>query len=80
MPIKNYSKGAQKALAAMQKRYGAKKGKQVFYAKANEKGSGKTMMQKANSIYKKGARYPGSTATKTRKTKTKRRRRKVSKG
>jgi len=39
----------------MQKRYGAKKGKQIFYAKANEKGRGKTMMQKANSIYAKGS-------------------------
>jgi len=55
MPISSYSAGARKALKAMQKRYGAKKGKQIFYAKANEKGRGKTMMQKANSIYAKGS-------------------------
>lgn len=36
------------------KRYGAKKGKAVFYAKANKYGRGKSNAAKANSIYSKG--------------------------
>lgn len=55
MPKKAYNKGAKKALAAMKKRYGAKKGTSVFYAKANKYGRGKTNAKKANSVYAKGA-------------------------
>jgi hypothetical protein len=39
----------------MVKKYGAKKGKQVFYAKANRYGKrGKSNAAKANSVYGKG--------------------------
>jgi hypothetical protein len=46
MPVKSYPKGARKALRAMQKTYGAKKGKQVFYARARKIG-GKGSLRKA---------------------------------
>jgi len=39
----------------MKKRYGAKKGKAVFYARANKYGKGKSNAAKANSIYSKGS-------------------------
>jgi hypothetical protein len=54
MPRGAYSKGSQKAKRAMMKRYGAKKGKSVFYAKANKYGKGKSNAAKANSVYSKG--------------------------
>jgi len=39
MPISKYFKGkGKKVLAEMKKRYGAKKGKSVFYATANKTG------------------------------------------
>lgn len=39
MPISEYYKGeGSKVMSSMQKRYGAKKGKEVFYATANKKG------------------------------------------
>lgn len=39
MPISKYYKGhGAKVMSAMQKEYGAKKGKQVFYATADKKG------------------------------------------
>lgn len=53
MPISKYSKGARKALRAMQKRYGAKKGKKIFYARANKRGKGKTRAAKVRSAYRK---------------------------
>jgi len=56
MPRRAYSKGSRKALAAMRKRYGKKKGTSVFYAKANKYGRGKTNSAKANSVYSKGSR------------------------
>lgn len=57
MPKKAYSKGSRKALSAMKKRYGAKKGTSIFYAKANKYGSRKTKSnaRRANSVYSKGA-------------------------
>lgn len=55
MPVKAYSKGSRKALTRMKKRYGAKKGKAVFYARANKYGKGKSNAAKANSIYSKGS-------------------------
>jgi len=56
MPRRAYSKGSRKALAAMKKRYGAKKGTSVFYAKANKYGKrGISRAKKANSVYSKGA-------------------------
>lgn len=55
MPRSAYSKGSRKALAAMKKKYGSKKGTSVFYALANKRGKGKTRASKANSVYSKGA-------------------------
>jgi hypothetical protein len=55
MPRSAYSKGARKALSAMKKKYGSKKGTSVFYAKANRFGRGKSNAKKANSVYSKGA-------------------------
>lgn len=57
--------GARKALSAMKRTYGAKKGTRVFYAKANKhspKGKGKTrtrgksMHARTQRYYKKGGR------------------------
>lgn len=40
MPVSEYFKGhGDKVMANMQKEYGAKKGKSVFYATANKKGA-----------------------------------------
>lgn len=55
MPRSAYSKGSNKALRAMRKRYGKKKGTSVFYAKANKYGKGKSRARKANSVYAKGS-------------------------
>ena len=58
MPKRAYSKGSRKALSAMKKRYGAKKGTSIFYAKSNKYGKrGMSRAAKANSIYSKGARF-----------------------
>lgn len=39
MPVSEYYKGkGESVMADMQKRYGAKKGKSVFYATANKRG------------------------------------------
>lgn len=59
MPLKNYSKGARKALSAMQKTYGKKKGTSIFYAKANKFNGGaktKNMRIRAGKTYSKGSR------------------------
>jgi hypothetical protein len=54
MPLKG---GAAKALRAMRKRYGKKKGTAVFYAKANKYGKrGQPIDKKARSVYKKGGK------------------------
>jgi len=59
MPFpKGYSKGSSKAMRAMQKRYGSKKGRSIFYAKSNKYGArGLSRRSKANSIYSKGKHY-----------------------
>lgn len=50
------NKGARKTLAAMKKRYGAKRGTAIFYAKAEKFGAkGKSPSQKANAVYGKGS-------------------------
>lgn len=36
MPVRGYSKGAQKALRAMKQHYGNKRGTRIFYATANK--------------------------------------------
>jgi hypothetical protein len=53
MPVSKYGKNALKARRAMMKQYGAKKGKQVFYATANKRGKGKSRLAKVRSAYKK---------------------------
>jgi hypothetical protein len=53
MPVRSYSKNARKAYRAMQKQYGAKKGRQVFYAVANKRGKGKSTSAKVRSAYKR---------------------------
>lgn len=56
MPRRAYSKGSRKALAAMRKRYGAKKGTSIFYAKSNKYGKkGQSRAKKANSVYSRGS-------------------------
>jgi hypothetical protein len=50
MPLRG---GAKKAMAAMKRKYGAKKGKKVFWATANKRGKGKTRDAKARNAYKK---------------------------
>lgn len=54
--IDTLSAGAQKALVAMREAYGAKEGNRIFLAKAKEQGTGRTLRQKVNSVYKKGAK------------------------
>ena len=55
MKLPPYSKGSNKALRAMRKKYGKKKGTSIFFAKANKYGKrGKSRASKANSIYSKG--------------------------
>lgn len=55
MPRSAYSKGANKALRAMRKRYGTKRGTSIFYAKSNKYGKGKSRPSRANSVYAKGS-------------------------
>jgi hypothetical protein len=52
---KNYSKGSQKALRRMRKKYGNKEGARIFNEKADEYGKGTTPVDKANSVYSKGS-------------------------
>ena len=48
MPVSEYYKGSgRKVMASMKKRYGAKKGKEVFYATANKKGMKKKHKKRA---------------------------------
>jgi hypothetical protein len=54
--ITKQSAGAQKAYANFVKEYGKSEGTRIFLAKAEERGKGKTIRQKVNSIYKKGAK------------------------
>ena len=53
VPIKSYPKGARKAYRRMQKQYGTKKGRSVFFALANKKGKGKSQSAKVRSAYRK---------------------------
>lgn len=56
MPIKNYPKGARKAYRSMTKRYGAKKGRSIFFARANKRGKGKSRSARVRSAYRKKKR------------------------
>jgi hypothetical protein len=47
--------GAKKALGNFINEYGYTRGIEIFIAKADERGTGSTIRQKVNSIYKKGA-------------------------
>jgi hypothetical protein len=48
------TKGAQKALGNFRDEYGAAEGLRIYLAKAEEHGTGNTLRQKVNSVYKKG--------------------------
>lgn len=48
--------GAKKALGNFIYGYGEDDGIEIFLDKAEEQGTGKTMRQKVNSVYKKGAK------------------------
>ncbi len=50
------TKGAQQALANFIKGYGRDEGIRIFLAKAAERGTGTTLRQKVNSVYKTGAK------------------------
>ena len=50
------SKGLQKAYRNFIDQYGREEGNRIFLAKADERGEGKTLRQKANSVYKTGAK------------------------
>jgi hypothetical protein len=54
--IKTLSRGAQKARKRMQRFYGTKQGNEIWQKRAEERGKGKTLRQKVNSVYKKGAK------------------------
>ncbi len=57
--VDTLSKGAQKALASMREHYGVTEGHRIYKQKADEQGTGRTLRQKVNSIYKTGARLDG---------------------
>jgi hypothetical protein len=48
--------GAQKAYRNFIKQYGKKEGERIFLAKADERGTGRTIRQKVNSVYKTGGK------------------------
>jgi len=53
--ITKQSKGAQTAYIKFVKFYGKSEGTRIFLQKAEEQGTGKTLREKVNSIYHKGA-------------------------
>lgn len=58
--ISAQSAGAQKAYARFVHQYGKKEGERIFLQKAAEQGVGKTLREKVNSIYHKGATVGGN--------------------
>lgn len=48
-------KGTQKAYSEMTSFYGQREGERIFLKKADEQGTGTTIRQKCNSIYRKGS-------------------------
>lgn len=54
--ISKQTAGAQKAYDAFIKQYGKREGERIFLAKAEERGKGRTLREKVNFTYKKGAR------------------------
>lgn len=57
--ISAQTKGAQKAHEKFVQRYGREEGERIFLARAEEHGEGRTIRQKANSIYKRGGQFAG---------------------
>lgn len=55
--ISAQSVGAQKAYWRFVSRYGRKEGERIFLARAEEHGTGSTIRQKVNSVYKKGGEF-----------------------
>lgn len=55
---KSYSEGAKKALANFKEFYGDAKGTEIFLRKATERGTGQSLGEKINSVYKTGASVP----------------------
>lgn len=53
--IEAQSKGAQKAYGRFTQQYGKKEGERIFLLYAEEHGTGNTIRQKVNSVFKKGA-------------------------
>ena len=53
--ISKQTVGAQKAYANFIKQYGKSEGERIFLAKADERGKGRTLREKVNSVYKTGA-------------------------
>jgi hypothetical protein len=53
------TKGAKKALGNFIEGYGEVDGVEIFLDKAEEQGTGSTIRQKVNSVYKKGAKLNG---------------------
>jgi len=53
--ISKQSVGAQKAHTRFVKQYGKREGERIFLAKAEERGKGKTLVEKVNFTYKTGA-------------------------
>lgn len=58
--VDTLTKGAQKALGEFVKQYGKTEGTRIYLVKAEEQGSGNTLRQKVNSVYKKGAKLSGN--------------------
>jgi len=52
------TKGFQKAYRSFQDFYGPEEGLRIFLQKADEQGAGTTLRQKANSVFKTGAKLP----------------------
>lgn len=47
--------GTRKAFSEFQKTYGKKEGERIFMAYAEEHGTGNTLRQKCNSVFRKGS-------------------------
>jgi len=50
------TQGAQKAFRNFISEYGYNEGARIYLKKADEQGTGSTLRQKCNSVYKKGAK------------------------
>lgn len=57
--ISAQTRGAQKAHSRFVAEYGKAEGERIFLARAEEHGTGNTIRQKVNSIYKRGGHFAG---------------------